>query len=81
LARILSAALAIASGVPPDGFVLKPWPAPNRFSSAGTTFTSSAGTPSSSATCCAYRVSLPSGSIVRLSTILPVGCTRRKTAR
>src|ERR1022692_4709923 len=37
--------------------------------------------PSSSATSCAYRASCPSGSVVRLSTILPVGCTRRKTAR
>ena len=46
-----------------------------------TTLTSSAGTPSSSATSCAYRASLPSDSVVRLSTILPVGCTRRNTAR
>ena len=29
----------------------------------------------------AYCASLPSDSVVRLSTILPVGCTRRKTAR
>src|SRR6185312_9140915 len=49
--------------------------------SAGTTLTSSAGTPSSSATSCAYFGSFPSASVVRLSTILPVGWTRRKTAR
>ena len=75
------AALAIASGVRPDGLVLKPCPVPKRFSSAGTTLTSSAGTPSSSATSWAYRPSLPSASVVRLSTIFPVGWTRRKTAR
>ena len=53
----------------------------NRSVSAGTTLTSSAGTPSSSATSWAYSPSLPSESVVRLSTIFPVGCTRRKTAR
>src|SRR4051794_22942587 len=81
LARIFPVALAIAAGVPGDGLVLKPWPVPKRFSSAGTTFTSSGGTPSASATSAAYSGSLPSASVVRLSTILPVGCTRRKTAR
>src|SRR3954462_5896549 len=80
-ARIFSLALAIAASTPGDGAVLNPWPAPNRFSSAGTTLTSSAGIPSSSATSWAYRASLPSASVVRLSTILPVGCTRRNTAR
>src|SRR4051794_40565651 len=50
LARIFSLALAIAASIPADGLVLNPWPAPNRLSSAGTTLTSSAGTPSSSAT-------------------------------
>src|SRR3954451_20982379 len=49
--------------------------------SAGTTFTSSAGTPSSSATSCAYSCSFPSVEAVRLSTIFPVGWTRRNTAR
>ncbi len=48
--RIFSVALAIASGTPSDGLVLKPWPEPKRLSSAGTTLTSSAGTPSSAAT-------------------------------
>src|SRR4051812_26513564 len=81
LSRILPVALAIAAGVPSVGLVLKPWPTPNRSVSAGTTFTSRAGTPSSPATSCAYSGSLPSDSVVRLSTILPVGCTRRKTAR
>src|SRR3954468_4590140 len=80
-ARIFSVALLIAAGAPGDGDVLKPCPLPKRSVSAGLTFTSSAGTPSSSATSCAYSCSLPSGSVVRLSTILPVGCTRRKTAR
>src|SRR4051794_25882309 len=81
LARILPVALVIAAGVPSDGLVLKPCPVPKRFVSFGTTLTSSAGTPSSSATSCAYWSSRPSGSVVRLSTILPVGGTRRKTAR
>src|SRR5215204_404818 len=81
LSRILAVAFEIAAGVPPDGLVLKPWPSPKRSVSAGTTLTSSEGTPSSPATSCAYSPSLPSGSVVRLSTILPVGCTRRKTAR
>ena len=49
-ARIFSVALAIAAGTPSDGLVLNPWPVPKRFSSAGTTLTSSAGTPSSAAT-------------------------------
>src|SRR3954447_3879395 len=80
-ARILPVALTIAPGVPSDGLVLKPWPVPKRFSSAGTTLTSRAGTPSSSATICAYSSSLPSDSVVRLSTIFPVGWTRRNTAR
>jgi len=53
LARIFSVALAIADGTPSDGLVLNPWPEPKRFSSAGTTLTSSAGTPSSDATSCA----------------------------
>ena len=43
-------ALEIAAGVPSDGVVLKPWPTPKRSVSLGTTLTSSAGTPSSSAT-------------------------------
>ena len=81
MARIFSVALAIAAVAPGDGVVLKPCPFPNRSVSAGTTLTSSAGTPSSSATSCAYCGSLPSASVVRLSTILPVGWTRRKTAR
>src|SRR3954471_9673691 len=81
LSRIFSVVLAIAAGVPPDGAALKPWPSPKRSASAGTTFTSSAGTPSSPATSCAYSGSLPSASVVSDSTILPVGCTRRKTAR
>src|SRR5215207_9702719 len=81
LSRILAVAFEIAAGVPPDGLVLKPWPSPKRSVSAGTTLTSSEGTPSSPATSCAYSPSLPSGSVVRLSTILPVGCTRRNTAR
>src|SRR3954463_14766128 len=80
-ARIFSVALLIAAGAPGDGDVLKPCPLPKRSVSAGLTFTSSAGTPSSSATSCAYSCSLPSGSVVRLSTIFPVGWTRRKTAR
>src|SRR4051795_4397029 len=67
--------------MPPEGLVLKPCPLPKRLVSAGTTFTSSGGTPSESATSFAYSGSLPSASVVRLSTILPVGCTRRKTAR
>src|SRR4051794_7417460 len=71
----------MAAGVPGEGDVLNPCPLPKRFSSAGTTFTSSAGTPSSSATSWAYSPSLPSASVVRLSTILPVGWTRRNTAR
>src|SRR4051794_16437624 len=81
LARIFAVALEIAAGVPGEGLVLKPWPVPKRSSSAGTTLTSSAGTPSSSPTSCAYSGSLPSASVVSDSTILPVGCTRRKTAR
>src|SRR5579859_900632 len=81
LARILPVAFSIAAGAPPDGAVLYPWPSPKRSVSAGTTFTSRAGTPSWSATSCAYCSSLPSASVVRLSTILPVGWTRRKTAR
>src|SRR3954452_22274394 len=80
-ARIFSVALLIAAGAPGDGDVLKPCPWPKRSVSAGLTFTSSADTPSSSATSCAYSCSLPSGSVVRLSTIFPVGWTRRKTAR
>ena len=81
LSRIFAVALLIAAGVPSDGFVLKPWPVPKRSVSAGTTLTSSGGTPSSPATSFAYSASRPSDSVVRLSTILPVGCTRRKTAR
>src|SRR4051795_5130542 len=81
LSRIFSVVFAIAAGVPPDGAALKPWPSPKRSASAGTTFTSSAGTPSCPATSCAYSGSLPSASVVSDSTILPVGCTRRKTAR
>src|SRR3954452_18785502 len=81
LARIFSVALTIAADVPGDGLVLNPCPEPKRFSSAGTTFTSSAGTPSSPATSCAYSPSRPSASVVRLSTIFPVGWTRRNTAR
>src|SRR5689334_16126345 len=81
LSLIFAVALAIAAGAPPDGLVLKPWPLPKRSVSAGTTLTSSAGTPSSCATSWAYSGSCPSASVVRLSTILPVGCTRRKTAR
>src|SRR3954453_1372735 len=76
LSRILAVAVEIAALVPPDGAVLKPCPSPKRSVSAGTTLTSSAGTPSSPATSRAYSASLPSGSVVRLSTILPVGCTR-----
>ena len=53
LSRIFAVAFAIAAGAPADGLVLKPWPTPKRSVSAGTTFTSSAGTPSSSATSCA----------------------------
>src|SRR5436309_5179540 len=79
--RILAVALAIAADAPSEGLVLKPCPTPKRSVSAGTTLTSSAGTPSSSATSCAYWGSLPSASVVRLSTILPVGWTRRNTAR
>src|SRR4051812_6304272 len=81
LSLILPAALVIAAPAPSDGLVLNPWPVPKRSVSAGTTLTSSGGTPSSRATSCAYSPSLPSASVVRLSTILPVGCTRRKTAR
>ncbi len=81
MSRILSVAVAIAAGAPSDGLELKPCPTPKRSVSAGTTFTSSAGTPSSSATSWAYSGSLPSASVVRLSTILPVGWTRRNTAR
>src|SRR5690349_10696720 len=80
-ARIFSLALLIAPGAPADGAVLNPCPLPKRSVSAGFTFTSSAGTPSSSATSCAYSCSLPSGSVVRLRTIFPVGWTRRNTAR
>ena len=50
LARIFSAVPAMAADVPPEGLVLKLCPSPNRSVSAGTTLTSSAGTPSSSAT-------------------------------
>jgi hypothetical protein len=39
-------ALVIAAGMPGDGAVLNPWPFPNRSVSAGTTLTSSGGTPS-----------------------------------
>jgi hypothetical protein len=53
LSRIFAVALLIAAGVPSDGAVLKPWPLPKRSVSAGTTLTSSGGTPSSSATSCA----------------------------
>ena len=67
--------------VPDEGLVLNPWPTPKRSVSAGTTFTSSGGTPSSVPTISAYSRSRPSASVVRLSTIFPVGCTRRKTAR
>src|SRR3954452_11136822 len=81
LSRIRAVAVEIAALAPSEGAVLKPWPSPKRSVSAGTTLTSSAGTPSSPATSCAYSGSLPSGSVVRLSTILPVGCTRRNTAR
>src|SRR4051812_41521770 len=81
LSRILAVAVEIAAPVPGDGAVLKPWPSPKRSVSAGTTLTSSAGTPSSPATSWAYSGSLPSGSVVRLSPILPGGCTRRNTAR
>src|SRR5688500_6110652 len=81
LSRILPVALTIAASVPGDGLVLKPWASPNRSVSAGTTFTSNAGTPSCCPTSSAYRRSLPSDSVVRLRTIFPVGCTRRKTAR
>src|SRR3954465_14532460 len=81
LSRIFAVALVIAAGAPADGLVLYPCPLPKRSVSAGTTLTSSAGTPSSRATSCAYSPSWPSASVVRLSTILPVGCTRRNTAR
>src|SRR3954454_7472591 len=92
LSRILAVAVEIAALVPPDGAVLKPCPSPKRSVSAGTTLTSSSGTPATTstsrpapptppATSRAYSASLPSGSVVRLSTILPVGCTRRNTAR
>src|SRR3954454_9263894 len=81
LSRIFSVVFAIAAGVPSDGAALKPWPSPKRSASAGKTFTANAGTSGSPATSCAYSGSLPSSSVVRLSTILPVGCTRRKTAR
>src|SRR3954447_6224793 len=81
LARIFSLALLMAAGAPGDGWVLNPCPLPKRSVSAGLTFTSSAGTPSSSATSRAYSGSLPSDSVVRLSTIFPVGWTRRNTAR
>src|SRR5215212_11207977 len=81
LSRILAVAVEMAALVPPDGAVLKPCPSPKRSVSAGTTLTSSAGTPSSPATSWAYSDSLPSGSVVRLRTIFPVGCTRRNTAR
>src|SRR4051812_1627322 len=81
LARIFSLALLMAAAAPADGAVLNPCPLPKRSVSAGLTFTSSAGTPSSSATSCAYSCSLPSDSVVRLSTIFPVGWTRRNTAR
>ena len=59
--RILPAALTIAASVPSLGLALKPCPLPNRSVSAGTTFTSSAGTPSSSATSCAYSALLAVG--------------------
>src|SRR3954462_3139828 len=81
LARIFSLALLMAAGAPGDGWVLNPCPLPKRSVSAGLTFTSSAGTPSSPATSCAYSSSLPSDSVVRLSTIFPVGWTRRNAAR
>ncbi len=50
LSRIRSVARAMAASVPGDGLVLKPCPVPNRSVSAGTTLTSSAGTPSCPAT-------------------------------
>src|SRR3954453_7502728 len=81
LSRRLPVALEIAAQVPADGAVLNPWPTPKRSVSAGTTFTSNVGRPSSAPTSSAYSRSLPSASVVRLSTIFPVGCTRRKTAR
>src|SRR3954465_15683361 len=81
LSRIFAVALVIAAGAPADGLVLYPCPLPKRSVSAGTTLTSSAGTPSSPATSCAYSGSLPSASVVSDSTILPGGGTRRKTAR
>ena len=77
-ALILSVALAIAAAAPSDGLVLKPWPTPKRSVSAGTTLTSRAGTPSASATSSAYSPSRPSGSVVRLRTILPVGSIAQK---
>ena len=50
LSRIFPAALTTAASVPSDGLVLNPCPSPKRSVSAGTTFTSSGGTPSSPAT-------------------------------
>src|SRR4029079_17312775 len=81
LSRIFPVALLIAADAPSEGDVLKPWPWRKRSVSAGTTLTSSEGTPSSRATSAAYSPSRPSESVVRLSTILPVGWTRRNTAR
>src|SRR6476620_2578563 len=81
LSRIFSVVLEIAAVLPSEGLVVKLCPSPKRSTSAGTSLTSSAGTPSSPATSCAYSGSLPSASVVSDSTILPVGCTRRKTAR
>ena len=82
LARILPVALAIAAGVPPDGLVLKPWPEPKRFSSAGHDLDVERRHAELVGRRAARSApSLPSASVVRLSTILPVGWTRRNTAR
>ena len=63
---------AIAAGVPPDGLVLKPWPVPKRFSSAGHDL----DVERRHAELVGDELrrsapSLPSASVVRLSTILP----------
>ena len=81
LSRSLRAVIATFSPTASLGAALKLLPVPKRSVSSWTTLTSSAGIPSSSAAVAARSASVPWDASLRLSTALPVGCIRMKTAR
>ena len=81
LSRSLRAVVATFSPTASLGSLLKLLPSPKRSVSSCTTLTSSGGIPSSAAAIAASSASVPCDASLRLSTALPVGCMRMKTAR